>query len=215
MKDEFDRRLQAIAQKAQNSPPQSRERQQALNSLIYEITRSNKLGHPQRGNWPANVYRDLYDGAVSRTFQNIYNNIERYNSEHPVMAWANNMLNYEFLNVVREYNNQNRRNISILSLEEIDLDSEQTETVDDDAKWVRAERLRQFIADDPENLLQTSHIRGRPDVTFQSIAWAKYVEDQTWESISQTMGVPVSTLANFFDRNLRKFQSYFDKYLQE
>lgn len=210
MTDEFDRRLQAIAQKAQNSPLQSTERQQALNQLVDEIMRSNQLGHPQRGNWPANVYRDLYDEAVSRTVLKIYKNIERYNSEHPVMAWANNMLHYEFLNVVREYQNQNRRNVSIPSLEEIDLDSEQTETVDDDA-----ELLRQFLADDPENLLRTSHIRGRPDVTFQSIAWAKYVEDQTWESISQTTGIPFSTLANFFKRNLRNFQPYFEQYLQD
>lgn len=210
MTDEFDRRLQAIAQKAQNSPPQSTERQQALNQLVDEIMRSNKLGHPQIENWPDNIYQDLYDEAVSRTVLKIYKNIDRYKSEHPVMAWANNMLNYEFLNVVGEYQNQNRRNVSIPSLEEIDLDSEQTETVDDDA-----ELLRQFLADDPENLLRTSHIRGRPDVTFQSIAWAKYVEDQTWESISQTTGIPFSTLANFFDRNLRKFQPYFEKYLQD
>ena len=210
MTDEFDRRLQAIAQKAQDSPPQSRERQQALNLLIDEIRRSKQLGHPQRGNWPANVYRDLYDEAVSRTFQKICETIDQYKSEHPVMAWANNMLRYEFLNVVREHQNHKKRNVSILSIEEIDLDSEQTETVDDDAK-----RVREFLADDPENLLRTEHIRGRPDVTFQSIAWAKYVEDQKWEDISQTTGIPISTLANFFKRNLRKFQSYFDKYLQD
>ena len=208
--DEFDRRLQAIAQQAQDNPLQSTERQQALNQLVDEIMRSNQLGHPQRGNWPDNVYRDLYDEAVSRTVLKIYKKIDRYNSEHPVMAWANNMLRYEFLDVVREYQNQNRRNVSIPSLEEININSDRTETVEDDA-----ELLRQFLADDPENLLQTAHIRGRPDVTFQSIAWAKYVEDQTWESISQTTGIPVSTLANFFDRNLRKFQPYFEQYLQD
>jgi len=210
MTDEFDRRLQAIAQKAQNTRAQSRERQQALNSLIDEITRSNQLGHPQRGNWPANVYRDLYDEAVSGTFQKICETIDEYKSEHPVMAWVNNMLRYEFLNVVGEHQNQKKRNVSILSLEEIDLDSSPTETIDDNGELVR-----QFLTDDPENILRAEHIRGRPDVTFQSIAWAKYVEDQTWESISQTMGIPVSTLANFFKRNLRKFQSYFDNYLQD
>jgi len=210
MTDEFDRRLQAIAQKAQNSPPQSRERQQALHQLVDEIIRSNRLGHPQIGNWPDNIYQDLYHEAVSQTVLKIYKNIDRYKSEHPVMAWANNMLNYEFLNVVRKYLDRNQRTVSIPSLEEIDIDSSQTETVDSDAELVR-----QFLADDPENILRTEHIRGRPDVTFQSIAWAKYVEDQTWESISQTTGIQVSTLANFFKRNLQKFQSYFEKYLQD
>lgn len=74
--------------------------------------------------------------------------------------------------------------------------------------------LQQFLEEDPENLFQSEHIKGHPDATFQVLVTAKFVEDQTWEQMSQNLGIPIPTLSAFVTRRLHKFKPYFQKYLQ-
>lgn len=75
-------------------------------------------------------------------------------------------------------------------------------------------QVREFLRDDPENLLKEEHIRGRQDLTFQKIIWMRYVEDKTWEEMSAELDIGISTLSSFFQRRLHKLKPYFEKYLQ-
>ncbi|MCL1473357.1 hypothetical protein [Argonema antarcticum] len=205
--DDFDRQLQKLAIEAQQHPPQSSQRLQTLNKLINEIWQSNQLGHPQSGLWLPDVYEDLYNEARQRTMLEICQNIDKYKPQYPVMAWVNSLLRYQFIAVVNDYNNN--RIISLPSLDDLERFASQEDTLDD------AILVRRFLQDDPENLLQAESIRGRPDVTFQILAWARFVEDYSWDELSKNLGISPQTLCSFFNRNLRNLMPYFNRYLQE
>lgn len=205
--DDFDRQLQKLAIEAQQHPPQSSQRLQTLNKLINEIWQSKQLGHPQRGLWLPNVYEDLYNEARQRTMLEICQNIDNYKPQYPVMAWVNSLLRYQFIAVVNDYNNN--RIISLPSLDDLERFASQEDPLDD------ALLVRRFLQDDPENLLQAESIRGRPDVTFQVLAWARFVEDYSWDELSKNLGISPQTLCSFFNRNLRNLMPYFNRYLQE
>lgn len=67
MSDEaLNQRLQQLVQEAQQHPPLTPQRQIALNKLIDVIWRSKQLGHPQSGQWPSNLYEDLYNEALQK-----------------------------------------------------------------------------------------------------------------------------------------------------
>lgn len=206
-RDEIDRRMQQFAIEAQQHPPQSSQRQQALNQLINEILQSNLLSHPQSGTWPPSVYQDLYNEARQRTLLDICQKIANYRPENPVIAWVNTMLKYNFIAVVNEQ--RGGRIIYLPSLDELDASISLDTPVED------SQMLRQFLEEDPENLLKAEFIRGRPEITFQVLALARYVEEKSWDKLSKDLDIPVQTLCSFFNRKLRNFMSYFHRYLQE
>lgn len=214
----FNQPLQQLAKEAQQHPPRSHRRQLALSRLVGEILKSDRLGHPQRGLWSASLYEDFYNEALQKTLLEICQKIDNYNPGHPVMAWVNFLLKIQFINVVNDYNkkgipyipNSDKGKTNYFPfLDDIDQPILGKETLSD------AQLLRQFLEDDPENRFRTERIRGRPEVTFQSIAWAKFVEDQTWSEISNKLGISIQTLCSFFNRRLQKLMPYFHKYLQE
>jgi DNA-directed RNA polymerase specialized sigma24 family protein len=206
--DDFDRRLQQLAVEAQTHPLHSRQRQQVLDRLVKLIMQFGHITHPQRGLWTSDVYEDFYNEALQKTWLYIFHNIENYRLEHSVMAWVNNLMKHHFNAVVREY--RNLRMIPTLSLDELEWRLSSDEDTLNDSKM-----LLQFLEEDPEHLFRTAHIRSRPDVTFQFLALARTVEDKSWDELSQSLGISPQTLCSFFNRQLRNFNPYFYKHLQQ
>ena len=204
--DDVPQLLLELACEAKRHPPGSPNRQRALNELVNKVLQSNLLGHPQKGLWPPDVYAYLYHEAIQKTCLCICQQIDRYNPEHPVMAWVNFTLKNRLIETVREFNNGK---VCILSLDELDKQASVEETTSD------ADLLRQFLEEDPENLFKSEHIKGHPKATFQVLVIAKFVEDKTWEQISQEWGISLATISSFVTRRLQKFKAYFQKYLQE
>lgn len=215
--------LQQLALEAQKYSPRHPQRQSALTQLVNLIQSSNQLGHPQCPSFLSHAYEDIYNEALQRTLLHVCQKIENYRPKHPVMAWVNYLLNYHVKAVINEYyhqgvtyipTNRNDRDRSVVlsvdSLEEFLLESDRS----NDSYQEEALLLRKFLEEDPENFLGTTHIRGRPDITFQRLAWRKYVEDRSWGDLSQEFGISTQTLCSFFNRNLRKFKLYFDRHLQ-
>lgn len=192
----------------------SSQRRQLLNWLINEILQSGKLGHPQQSAWPANLYEDLYNEALQKTLIIICQTIDQYNPEHPVMAWVNFRLNRQFIEVVKDYQKQGITQmpetgshfpIRLPSLEDLPLFSP---AADADLQ------VQQFLQQDPEGLLKKQRLRERPEVTFQILAIAKFVEGQSWTEVATSMGVSAQTLCSFFNRQLKDLIPYFKKYLE-
>jgi hypothetical protein len=202
--DDLDRLLQELALEAQKHPPQSPKRQVVLNRLWQEIWKSNRLGHPQQGKWEQSIYQDFRNEAIARTCLETCQKIDRYNPEHPVMAWVNFCLNIHFKRVAQEYYEHS----SLPSLDDLKLDIPVDETLSE------PQLLRKFLQEDPEGLLQAERLRNRPDISFQFLALEKYVEDRTWKSMADEFDISVQTLCSFFDRRLQKLKPYFYKHLQ-
>ncbi|MBW4688148.1 MAG: hypothetical protein KME40_24415 [Komarekiella atlantica HA4396-MV6] len=214
--DDFDQLLQQLAEEAQQHPPQSPQRQRALQRLVSEILQSNRLHHPQRDSWLLNLYEDLYNEALQKTLLEICQKVDYYNSEHQVMAWVNFILRNRFIDVVNDYKKQGityipkserSQTTCFLFLDEL----EQCIPVEDERS--DDELLRQFLEEDPENLLKNERLRDNYEVTFQYLALKKFVEDKTWIEIAANLGISVQTLCSFFNRRLQKLMPYFKKYL--
>ncbi|KAM3102344.1 hypothetical protein ACKFKF_04645 [Phormidesmis sp. 146-12] len=217
--DDLDQRLQQQAKEAQQHPSQSSQRQIALNRLVNEILKSGRLGHPQRHLWSASLYEDLYNEALQKTLIETCQKIDSYNPDHPVLAWVNFRLNFQFIDVVNDYRKQGITQIPksdkteqiayLPSLDDLDNLVSPEETLS------ATQLLQQFLEDDPDNLLQKQRLRERPEVTFQSLAWARFVEGQTWLEIAISLNVSVQTLCSFFNRQLKDLMPYFRKYLKD
>ncbi|NET32046.1 MAG: hypothetical protein F6K19_08585 [Cyanothece sp. SIO1E1] len=210
--DEFNQRLKQLAIAAQQHPPNSLQRQLALTQLVNEIWHSGQLNHPQSGRWPPHIYQDLYHEALQQTCLYIFEKIENYRQDSPVMAWVNNLVSYKFQAAVKELSRH--REITMPSVDDLDRKLLEQEKSQSQAIQSDSQLLRQFLQEDPEGLLRQEFIRGHSDMTFQYLAIARFIHDQTWEAISTSKGISVQTLCSFFNRRLRKFIPYFHKYLQ-
>jgi DNA-directed RNA polymerase specialized sigma24 family protein len=203
--DDLDKLLRKLACEAQRHLYQNSQRQLVLHQLVHRILKSNRLGHPQQGAWPSSLYRDFYNEALQRTLFEICKKIDNYNLEYPVMAWVNFCLSNHFKKVIKEY----YKHSSLPSLDDLDHDIPVDETPSE------TQLLRQFLEEDPEGLLNAERLRERPEVTFQFLALAKYVEDRTWQAIADELSISTQTLCSFFNRRLQKLMPYFHKHLQE
>jgi hypothetical protein len=76
-----------------------------------------------------------------------------------------------------------------------------------------SETVRQYIEDDPAKLFQKS-IREHSQATFQVIALAR-IDGKTWKQMSESLGIGIPTLNNFFQRCLRELAPEIRKYVQE
>lgn len=76
-----------------------------------------------------------------------------------------------------------------------------------------SEMVRQYIEDGPAKLFE-KHIREHPQVTFQAIALAR-LNGKTWQEMSESWGIGISTLNNFFQRYLRELAPEIRQYVQE
>ncbi|WNZ27804.1 hypothetical protein HJG54_33785 [Leptolyngbya sp. NK1-12] len=211
--DPLEARLAKWIQAIQALDSSSPERRHCLNRLVNEILRSGKLGHPQRSIWPASLYEDLYNEALQRTLLIICQTVEQYKPENPVMAWVNFRLQHQFTEVVKDYQKQgitqmptgSRFPVRLPSLEDLPRSSPAPEA---DLP------IQQFLQQDPEGLLKKQRLRERPDITFQTLAIAKFVEGKTWPEVAATLDIPSQTLCSFFNRQLKHLIPYFKKYLE-
>ena len=215
MQGQLDAELAAQVQVIQTHPDRSPERQMLLNRFVNGILRSSSLGHPQRSAYPPSLYQDLYNEALQKTLIDICQKIDQYNPEHPVMAWVNFRLNYQFIEVVKDYQKQgmtqmpkaeSRFPVRLPSLEKLPLSSPVIEDAD--------RQIQQFLRQDPEGRFQKLRLRERPDVTFQALAIAKFVEGKSWPEIAKNLDVPAQTLCSFFNRQLRDLVPYFKQHLE-
>ncbi|NET83787.1 MAG: hypothetical protein F6J94_18235 [Moorea sp. SIO1F2] len=75
------------------------------------------------------------------------------------------------------------------------------------------DQVRLYFKEDPEKLLQ-KHIKNHPSATLQVIGLA-YLNGKKWQEISDSLEIKISSLNNFFQRNLRKLAPEIKRYIEE
>ncbi len=228
MDDDLDLQLRQLVYAAQAYPAKSAERRKILNKLIAKIQSSGKLKKfLQYRNHPD--FPDIYSEAEANTYLEICKNIENYRPEHPVMAWVNKRFNSRFIDVLRRYENKQPK---ILSLDDLDtcnsssdrpvsreLSRVQNEIKDqliaENEDELEISNTQNFVADDPEEILQNTYIGGDKNANLQQVILMR-LAGKTWEEISQKLGHPIPRLSELYQRNIkkRKIINYFRKYLQ-
>ena len=214
---EEDKYLQEKILEAQNNPPGTIAHRQALANIAQTILKSRRLYRPPMERLPPQcrgAYAEIYNDAKQALMLYVCQNIGQYDANRAsVMGWINMLLDRRFIKVGitqfqdgREQRLGKRFSTQELINTEEGLPTPEKENSDH-------EMLRQFIIDDPEELLQSKHIKEHPDVTFQLLLLYR-LDDMTFKSISYELGIPIPTLHSFFRRSRRDLLPYFQKYLK-
>ncbi|MDZ7961446.1 MAG: hypothetical protein RMY34_26785 [Aulosira sp. DedQUE10] len=208
MDDDLDLQLRQLVYAAQNYPQKSAERRKILNKLIAKIQSSGKLTKFLKYRYLPD-FPDIYSEAEANTYLEICKKIEDYRPEYPVMAWVNKRFNSRFLDVLRKYENQQKKILSMVQ-NEIN-DRLRSETEDE----FEISTTKNFIENDPEGLLQNTYIGEDKNANLQKVILMR-LDHEKWEDISQKLGHPISRLSELYQRNIkkRKIIDYFRKYLQ-
>ena len=200
--------LKGLALEAQSQPNPSSLRQHALLQLVEAIRACGRLAHPHRAKFAPSFYTLLYEEAVNRTLVYVCQKIDTYDPNRgqaqKFMNWVNFRLDRMVIECRRQFSDRNTQELPNLNdLERLSQPEPQSSL---------AKEVREYIAADRDNLFKSTHIRKRPDASFQAIALARFA-DQSWEEISAQFNIKIPTLSSFFQRCCDKFSENFQELL--
>ncbi|MBW4607911.1 MAG: sigma-70 family RNA polymerase sigma factor [Hassallia sp. WJT32-NPBG1] len=204
--DELDSHLLQFAISAQQHPPRSGGRRLALTKLVYEIMRSGRLCHPQKSQFTAQFYQDIYDEARQELLLYICENIDNYDAERGcVMAWVNVLLQRRFFrDAIRKIQTQQSMK-EITDTDPDNLPAQQEEPPD------LAEVLKKCIETDPEGIFKNEHIEKCPQANFQAVAMRRF-SGKSWKEISVEFGIKIPTVSSFYYRCVSSFSFKLKEY---
>ncbi|MFN6565485.1 MAG: sigma-70 family RNA polymerase sigma factor [Nostoc sp. ChiSLP01] len=204
--DELDSYLLQLATSAQKYPARSPERQLALTKLINGIVRSSRLGHPQKSQFPAAIYENIYDEARQELLLYICEKIDKYDAERgSVMAWVNVLLERRFIkDAINKCQNSPRlKIITITDLDNFIASPEEPKNL--------TEILQECIESDPEDMFKNERIDKCPQVNFQALAKRRLL-GKSWKEISAEFKIKIPTISSFYYRCINKFSSRLKEY---
>lgn len=198
-----DARLKELAITAQKTQPQSQERQYALREIVEAIRLSGRLIRPYQKICSPSFYNLIYEEVVNRTLLYVCQCIEKYDPERGkgrFMNWVNLRLKWLFIEVWQEFPTGDDF--------PPEFDIPQPEKYDSSG-----EIIRNFIAEDVNNIFKKAHMRNRPDANFQAIYLAR-ASGKTWaEILAELGGIKGAALWNFFQRYCHIFKPIIEEYL--
>lgn len=200
--------LKGLALEAQGQPNPSALRQHALLQLVEAIRACGRLAHPHRAKFTPSFYKLLHEEAVNRTLVYVCQKIDTYDPNRgqaqKFMNWVNFRLDRMVIECRRQFSDRDTQELPNLNdLERLSQPEPKSSLATD---------VREYIANDPEGVFQSTHIRKRPDASFQAIALARF-NDQSWEEISTQFDIKIPTLSSFFQRCCDKFSDQFQALL--
>ncbi len=209
-----EREVQQLIEEASQYPKGHFRRQQCLTQVIRLIIRSRKL-------WQENT--PYYGDALQQTWLYFCQNIceattgGQYDaSRGSVITWLDRYLRWRLQDLRTQSVQNAQRTITYRVWENDCLE----DTVDElpaqpDIPPI-LEETKNWVIEDPMGLLREVYVQNRPDVTAQMVISRRLPPETPWQIISRELGVSVSTLSSFYQRQclplLRQFaekQGYF------
>ena len=184
--DELDSQLKHLAEMAKQYPQGSRSRNKYLTRLMMMIDKSGKLYCAGRYDYPQEVYHE----ALQEVRLYISRNIDSYDpSRALMMTWGNQKLTFTFRDSIKE------------------------DTLVCEKLLTFSDEIRKYIEEDPDDIFKQKYIRGRPEISFQSIALRMF-EGYSRREIAETWQIEEQTLYSFFSRACKKLQPVFLTYFE-
>ncbi|MBE7384730.1 MAG: sigma-70 family RNA polymerase sigma factor [Leptolyngbya sp. SIO1E4] len=211
----LDEQLKQLAVAAQQHPPRTPRRQQALAQLVGTICRSKQLVRPYQGQFHG-FYEDIYAEAQQRLFLYLCEKIDRYNPELEVLQWANFLMKKRFfVEASRDVmptapKGMDRSQVKRITLDA--LDKQEPIEARSHATISLSEAVIQCIQDDRDGLFKGTHILQKPEANFQYLA-LRFLGGYSWKEISAEVDVKVVTLSSFYQRCLIKFAPILKEYV--
>lgn len=193
----------------------------ALTQLFNAIIISGRLKKPQSYKVDVQTYEDISAEALTELWRFLCSKIEKFDASRvdenyeysKFMVWVNSSMSYI---IKRSY----FKNIDIQSnrisqkYKIVHLNNDNCENIsapDEDTPF--AEKIRELIDEDPEEIFQNTYMKKQPKVNFRTIAILS-LEGQSMKIISEKLGVPQQSLYTFYNRSIQRFMPIFKNYLQ-
>ena len=200
-RDNLHQRLQQLVAEARSYPPKSWQRRQKITEIVRIIVKSGKL-------WQENT--PYYNDALQQTWLYLCRNLDRYDpAKGSVITWLDKYLGWRLLDCREEQKQEQERTVVNFPITAEDtIDPIDNLPASPDIPLILAETY-EWVATDPDGELRATQVKGYPHVTCQVILLRRLPPEMTWKAIAQEFGLPLSTIANFYQRQclprLRKF----------
>lgn len=190
--------LRELVLEARQHPAGHLKRRQCLTKMVRLIEQSHKLWHE---------HTPYYEDALQQTWVYFCQNIcepgtgEQYNPDRSsVITWLNRYLKWR-LQDFRISQQKHLARCTSVPPGAINKKQDITDTIaaPPDTPPI-LENTRHWVETDPEGELQSVHIQNRPDVNCKVLLSKRLPPEQSWERISGEMGLPISTLSSFYQR---------------
>ncbi|MBZ8180852.1 sigma-70 family RNA polymerase sigma factor [Oscillatoria salina] len=213
---ELDQYLKELALEVQRYSPGSRKRRKALDKLIRVMQRPRVLPCLYPGRFKG-FYEEILSEAKQQLFLYICQNINNYNPEKgEVLQWIKPYFKRFFIQASREFmpiahQRIEPAQIKRLSIDELEIND--SLEVNEQQNYFFSEEVKHFVEEDSEGIFRETHIRSHPGANFQSI-FLRRTDGYSWEEISSSLSISVSTLSRFYQRCLKKFAPLFQEHFQ-
>ncbi|MBC6472060.1 MAG: hypothetical protein GDA48_03910 [Hormoscilla sp. GM102CHS1] len=185
----------------QKLPRGSNKRRLAVNRVISDLQRSDKLFCQGRFNYP----HEVYDEALKESLLYISQKIDEYDQTiAKVTTWVNRILEFKFKDAIKKYNKRLELSLKELSLDAPvgnDFDTPLSEMIaQPDAKSILSDRVWDYIFNDRDGLFAQKHVKGHPRANYRSIALL-VLEGHCWKDVAVAVGMPDrkwSTVQSFY-----------------
>lgn len=211
--ESVDQQLHELALAAKAAPPKSRARQRALAKICGLLRQPGLLRRR------ANTREDIWIEARQAILVYICEKIDNYDPQKGTsfLAWVNTHLKWRQQDLETGRNNPEyiylEEYLSNMSNEAGARSSweERLEQNDVNSEFISV-KLKDLFEEDPGNKFAAAHVKGHPDITFQTLV-LRGLYGTPYREMAEQTGVSISTLSSFYQRKLAEFTPYIRDYL--
>ena len=198
--DDLNLHLQILVKEACKYSKDTRQHRQAINGLLRSLLKSGGIWRPAVGN---DNNEDIYEEALQNTLVDLVNKTlcEKYDPDRGLfLHWFNRCLMNKYRDEIRKVKGYQDRIQPVLENDEIFIDplNQIVSPIDATLLMQIWESFKQWIIEDPDNVLKDCHIRDNPKANCQLFAELRLIIGKEWKEIADEVGSPSGSLTPHF-----------------
>ncbi|MBE9164431.1 hypothetical protein [Tychonema sp. LEGE 06208] len=211
-KDEIDDRLKQLAIAAQNHQPKTLGQRLAMTNFMAEVEKYKIVKCPRNTKFTPEIYRAICAEAKSDLTLRICREIHNYRPEKEVSQWVNFLMLKCFQQATPKVIGKKEFSIEYCGDMDLVFNQIQKQHLQNKSGQLEA-ALSDIIVEDPGGFFEGEVMKKYPQVNFKFLLVKKVIKDESWQEISDELGVNVSSLSTFYQRCVKKFTPRFKEYL--
>ncbi|MEM9543195.1 MAG: sigma-70 family RNA polymerase sigma factor [Cyanobacteria bacterium P01_E01_bin.42] len=212
--NDLDKQLQQLALEAKSHPQNSWKRRRAMDSLFRLLQNCGRLHRPKVPDHYSGCYEEIYAIAKQQLFCYLFEKIDKYDPDLAgVLSWVNFLLEKRFPNAIREVTQAGKKLHAAQRVQIGDLGAWLECRCGEEANLSLSDQLREYIAEDPEEIFRSDCIQGHPEASFRAIA-LRVLNGYSWKELAIEFNIKIPTLSSFYQRRQKKYRSLFRAYLE-
>lgn len=142
------------------------------------------------------------DNIIQEIFIKIYKNLHSYNNDYAFSTWLYKIARNFTLNYVRD--NKDKKQIlnesDFEKFQEEDTERSLFELIEDDSKDI----VKNLLVNEKNNAIY--YLLNKLDTKYKEVLMLKYLENKSYEEISDIMEIPETTVSTYIKRAKEQFK---------